>query len=120
MESWEETFRRISVEFARQLEAWLVEMESLFDDLRPEPDDTQPIKDLHRCLHRITGSAGTYGFRSLTELSLDGERRCHAILQGQHRCDVNEIEHLRRTVEEMQRRVTAQPDTAENERGDRA
>jgi HPt (histidine-containing phosphotransfer) domain-containing protein len=58
---FEEAMKRFQREFAAQLPARLGEAEQLLAACREAPVDDARLLGLHRCVHKLAGTAGTFG-----------------------------------------------------------
>lgn len=63
----QEAMQRFRQEFAAQLPARLQEAQQLIAACRAAPTDDERLRDLHRCIHKLAGSAGTFGMREVSE-----------------------------------------------------
>lgn len=59
--------QRFRQEFATQLPARLQEAQQLLAACRAAPADGDRLRELHRCIHKLAGSAGTFGMREVSE-----------------------------------------------------
>jgi chemotaxis protein histidine kinase CheA len=59
--SFQERFAALAREWKQQLPAKLQDARSRMAACRAAPGDRAPIDDLHRLLHTLAGSAGTFG-----------------------------------------------------------
>ncbi|MCC7002108.1 MAG: Hpt domain-containing protein [Gemmatimonadaceae bacterium] len=72
--------RGLQQRFAANAEATLAEYAALADRLREAPGDREPIEALARQLHRLRGTAGSYGFHSASALAARFETTVQAWL----------------------------------------
>lgn len=63
--SFQERFEALRRDWRRQLPQRLQEMQALLAACRAAPADAQPLTELHRMLHTLAGSAGTFGLDAL-------------------------------------------------------
>lgn len=61
--------RGLQQRFAANADATLAEYAALADRLRETPGDRAPVEALARQLHRLRGTAGSYGFHSASALA---------------------------------------------------
>ena len=61
--------RGLQQRFAANADATLAEYAALADWLRETPGDRAPVEALARQLHRLRGTAGSYGFHSASALA---------------------------------------------------
>lgn len=61
--------RGLQQRFAANADTTLAEYAALADRLREAPGDREPIEALARQLHRLRGTAGSYGFHSASALA---------------------------------------------------
>jgi diguanylate cyclase (GGDEF)-like protein len=83
MQSWEEVFEEIRVQFIREAGPRLEGMERLLDLLARDPADTEALRELMRAFHGFAGSGVTYGVPELTSCGLAGELSCGEALSAQ-------------------------------------
>lgn len=65
---FQEAMRRFQQEFASQLPARLDEARRKLAACREAPADDERVRELHRCVHKLAGTAGTFG---MPEVSRD-------------------------------------------------
>src|SRR5690349_11669952 len=65
-EDFHEALKRFQQEFAAQLPARLLEAEQLLGACREAPGDDGRLLSLHRCVHKLAGTAGTFGMPELS------------------------------------------------------
>jgi diguanylate cyclase (GGDEF)-like protein len=82
MQSWEEAFEELRVQFFREAGPRLDEIERLLDLLAREPADADALRGLMRAFHGFAGSGLTYGLPQLTAHGLSGELSCSEVLSG--------------------------------------
>ena len=58
--------QRFQQEFAQQLPARLQEARQLLAACRAAPGDAERVRDLQRCMHKLAGSAGTFGMMEVS------------------------------------------------------
>lgn len=78
MNSWDEDFRKLQVEFLRGGPQRLAEIDAAIGRL--ESGDRAALDDLKRHTHRLAGSGATYQRPAISEAARAGERRCDALL----------------------------------------
>ncbi|MFN0099721.1 MAG: Hpt domain-containing protein [Gemmatimonadaceae bacterium] len=61
--------RGLQQRFATNADATLAEYRALADRLREAPGDREPLEALARHLHRLRGTAGSYGFHAASALA---------------------------------------------------
>jgi chemotaxis protein histidine kinase CheA len=64
---FEAVLRQFRAEFTQQLPARLQDAQDRLRDCLAAPGDDEPLRELHRVLHRLAGSAGTFGHAQLGE-----------------------------------------------------
>ena len=62
----QEAMQRFRQEFAAQLPARLQEAQHLLAACIAAPADDARLRELHRCVHKLAGSAGTFGMREVS------------------------------------------------------
>ena len=68
-------------QFAEQLPARLAEAQARLAEWRVAPDDNDALKGLHRVLHRLAGSAGTFGMPEFGDACRAIELQLDALLE---------------------------------------
>ena len=95
---------RFRQEFATQLPARLQEARRLLDACRAAPADDERLRELHRCVHKLAGTAGTFG---MPEVSLEAraiEGRLDALLARADR-DAQDLEAAGEMLDALDRRA---------------
>ena len=64
---FEQALREFRADFARQLPARLAEARERLQACIEAPADDARLRELHRVLHKLAGSAGTFGMAALGE-----------------------------------------------------
>jgi len=64
---FEQALREFRADFARQLPARLAEARERLQACIEVPADDARLRELHRVLHKLAGSAGTFGMAALGE-----------------------------------------------------
>src|SRR5262249_9556699 len=82
MQSWEEAFEELRIQFIREAGPRLDEIERLLDLLARDPPDADALRALLRIFHGFAGSGEPYGIREVTTLGLSGERSCNEVLSA--------------------------------------
>ena len=62
-----DTFRELTVLFQTSLPGRLVEIEATWDQAKLAGANQESIRKLHRLLHSLVGTSGTFGFKQLSE-----------------------------------------------------
>ena len=62
-----DTFRELTVLFQTSLPGRLVEIEATWDQAKLAGARRESIRKLHRLLHSLVGTSGTFGFKQLSE-----------------------------------------------------
>jgi chemotaxis protein histidine kinase CheA len=78
--SWEEIYADIRAQYVAQSVERLADVERNLDGLEADPSDAHRLAAVRVQFHKLSGSGGTYGFPSITSLSLSGERRCRKLI----------------------------------------
>src|SRR5690606_35648621 len=78
MNSWDEDFRKLQVEFLRGGPQRLAEIDAAIGRL--ESGDRAALDDLKRHTHRLAGSGANYQRPAISEAARAAERRCDALL----------------------------------------
>lgn len=58
------------------------ELLAALSDWRDRPDSAEAIAELYLCVHKLAGSAGAYGFDTLTELARTADRLLQPFARG--------------------------------------
>lgn len=80
MAAFQEKFRALQQGWQALLPARLQEAGERLQACRERPDDTQAVADLHRLLHTLAGSAGTFGFAAIGERAKAAENELEPLL----------------------------------------
>jgi diguanylate cyclase (GGDEF)-like protein len=80
MQSWDDAFAELRVQFLREAGPRLDEIERLLGRLAGNPSDRETLRDLMRRFHGFAGSGSTYGFPTVTKLGLEGEQAMNRLL----------------------------------------
>lgn len=80
--SLSEKIARLRRIFIQQLPDRVGEARTLFASLRAGTADSETAGALHRCLHNIKGTSGSFGLFDLSSLSGQGEDQAKAILEN--------------------------------------
>lgn len=85
MAAFQEKFRALQQGWQALLPARLKEAGERLQACRERPDDTQAVADLHRLLHTLAGSAGTFGFAAIGEHAKRAENALEPLLASSAR-----------------------------------
>lgn len=80
MAAFQEKFRALQQDWQALLPARLKEAGERLRACRVRPDDTDALADLHRLLHTLAGSAGTFGFAAIGERAKAAENELEPLL----------------------------------------
>lgn len=80
MEAFQEKFRALQQDWQTLLPSRLKEAGERLQACRERPDDTQALADLHRLLHTLAGSAGTFGFAAIGERAKAAENELEPLM----------------------------------------
>ena len=75
-----DTFRELTVLFQTSLPGRLVEIEAAYDQAKLEGARQESIRKLHRLLHSLVGTSGTFGFKQLSEKARSIEYTVEALM----------------------------------------
>lgn len=78
---FQEAMRRFQQEFASQLPARLLEARQLLAACREAPADDGRLRELHRCVHKLAGTAGTFGMPEVSREARAIEEQLDVLLQ---------------------------------------
>jgi chemotaxis protein histidine kinase CheA len=78
--SFQERFEALCRDWRRQLPQRLQEIQARLAACRAAPDDADGLRELHRLLHTLAGSAGTFGLDALGEQARAIEHAVDALL----------------------------------------
>src|SRR5439155_1705804 len=79
-DSWDEIYADIRAQYVVQSVERLEDIQRNLDGLAADATDADRLAAVRVHFHKLSGSGGTYGFPSITSLSLSGERRCRVLL----------------------------------------
>jgi diguanylate cyclase (GGDEF)-like protein len=88
LDSLETALRALEVMFVSKLPGKLIEIEEALNQLLNNPTDAETIKLLHRLLHTMAGSAGTFGFPDMGLQAKELEACLKPLLTGGSLSDV--------------------------------
>lgn len=80
MNSWDEDFRNLQIQFLRGGQQRLSEIDTVLDRLTAQPDVPGALEELKRHAHRLAGSGATYDRPAVSAAARLGERRCDRLL----------------------------------------
>lgn len=63
------------------------------------------LGDLRTVLHKLAGSAGSYGYDEISRLSLDGELVCKSMIESGRTVDADVLERLRTVLAALESEV---------------
>ena len=75
-----DTFRELTVLFQTSLPERLVEIEATWDQAKLAGASQESIRKLHRLLHSLVGTSGTFGFKQLSEKARSIEYTVEALM----------------------------------------
>ena len=75
-----DTFRELTVLFQTSLPERLVEIEATWDQAKLAGASQESIRKLHRLLHSLVGTSGTFGFQQLSEKARSIEYTVEALM----------------------------------------
>ena len=75
-----DTFRELTVSFQTSLPGRLVEIEATWDLTKLAGASQESIRKLHRLLHSLVGTSGTFGFKQLSEKARSLEYTVEALM----------------------------------------
>ena len=81
-ESLQKALHALEVMFAAKLPAKLKEIETALNQFSQNPSDTDALTLLHRLLHTMAGSAGTFGFQEVGAQARLLEGRLKPLIKG--------------------------------------
>ena len=79
-----EALRALEGVFLAKLPDKLGEITTANQRLKDDPTDRENLTTLHRALHNLAGSAGTFGFHEIGTHARSLEQRIKACLHGEH------------------------------------
>lgn len=80
MAAFQEKFRALQQDWQALLPARLQEAGERLQACRERPDDSRALADLHRLLHTVAGSAGTFGFAAIGEKARQAENELEPLM----------------------------------------
>ncbi len=98
MQSWDDAFADLRVQFLREAGPRLDEIERLLGRLAGSPADRETLRDLMRRFHGFAGSGSTYGFPTVTKLGLEGEQAMNHLLHEGAAAGASDLDHGRRLL----------------------
>ena len=101
VETWDEIFRELRVEFVRRSAPRLERAGSLLEHLAADRTDAAVLSDLRRELQDLAGHGGRYGAPAVTALAEEGERACTALLDRREVPATTDVERWRTLLDAM-------------------
>ncbi len=98
MQSWDDAFADLRVQFLREAGPRLDEIERLLARLAGNPADRETLRDLMRHFHGFAGSGSTYGFPTVTKLGLEGEHAMNRLLHEGAAAGPSDLDRGRRLL----------------------
>jgi HPt (histidine-containing phosphotransfer) domain-containing protein len=80
--SFEERFAALGADWRAQLPARLATLQQLLGACLAAPQDTAVLQDLHRGVHSLAGSAGTFGLPALSVQAKSIEHQIEPLLES--------------------------------------
>ncbi|MBI3283290.1 MAG: diguanylate cyclase [Burkholderiales bacterium] len=84
IDSLQEKLRALEIIFLQKLPAKIDEITGALQQLQADPSDREALLALHRHLHTMAGSAGTFGFFDLGAQARVFENQLQTLLNGEH------------------------------------
>lgn len=100
-ESFEETFTRLRVRYCDKARERCDGLERLLALLEVADIQARVVDELRQSFHKFSGSGATYGFARVSELGLDGELTCDALLKRDTPVSVADVDALRKIVVQL-------------------
>lgn len=104
--SFPEKFAALAQAWRAQLPQRLHEAQHKVQALRADPSDDASLQELHRILHTVAGSAGTFGMPDLGTAARAAEHECDRLMDSQHR-QAGDLDDVGRMVEALVRATEA-------------
>jgi chemotaxis protein histidine kinase CheA len=82
---FQQALQRFRDEFARQVPARVAEADACLSACRADPADAARLRELHRVVHKLAGTAGTFGMSRLGDAARAIEQRIEALLEQPQR-----------------------------------
>ncbi|TFY96702.1 Hpt domain-containing protein [Ramlibacter humi] len=83
--SFPEKFAALAQAWRAQLPQRLHEAQHRLQALRADPSDGASLQELHRILHTLAGSAGTFGMPDVSIAAKAAEHECDRLMDSPHR-----------------------------------
>ncbi|MFZ6748574.1 diguanylate cyclase [Undibacterium sp. Ren11W] len=108
-ESLQDALRALNQIFAEKLPSKLQEIDHALSQFTQHPEDKDALALLHRLLHTMSGSAGTFGFDELGQQSRKLEVRIKPLLSGTVWSDVQLSDFSNEVREYLSHAMSAKP-----------
>lgn len=90
-EDWLEKLKR---QYLQTLTDKIRNLETLVESLGRNPDDWETFDQLATAVHKIHGSAGTYGFDEITHATTDWERKMITVQKERRELTAGEMDQI--------------------------
>lgn len=107
MESWESVYDTIRKQFVGVAAVRLDTARRRLDELAAPEAPSSALSDLIDQLHKIAGTAGTYGFPTMSRLGLEAEMICRAAVENGNEFEQDEFARCRRLVNALSDELAA-------------
>lgn len=106
MESWDEILETFRRQFVAVAEERVEVIRQMLDVLTNCPDDKKALADLRMQFHKLSGTAGSFGYGQMTNLSLEGELICRSALERNEPVEPNEQQRWRELQAGLELEIT--------------
>lgn len=98
---FEQAIALFRAQFAQSLPERMAEVHACLAACLAAPQEQAPLKDLHRVLHRLAGSAGTFGMPAFGDACRAIEARLESLMEQPERT-LADYEDARRAIEGLE------------------
>ena len=81
MQAWSQTFGQLKEQYVRRSNDRIGKVVEMIHILSQDPSNSEMIHQLSRQFHWLAGSGTMYGFPAVSQLGVEGEDYCNALLQ---------------------------------------
>jgi chemotaxis protein histidine kinase CheA len=106
MDDWDITLAGLRVAFLERAPALADDAADALGRLIDDSTSRDALESLRLALHKLVGSAGTYGFTVIAAAASDAEGMCRMILDSSSTPSANDLEHWRGAIERIRAAVT--------------
>jgi chemotaxis protein histidine kinase CheA len=105
MEEWDEIYQRIRVRFAEDAASRLEAISALVESVERGDASESTLNAIHTKFHSLAGCAGSYGYDSVSRISLEAEIICRNALDANRVAARGEVARWRELLAALEREL---------------